>query len=105
LTESSAESDQATTVQYSPDSVLVETDNAAPGMLVLSDVTNPAWRARVDNAPADTYVADGARRAVAVPPGRHKLEFQYASAALPVGAAITALLVLVCLLMRPEPRC
>lgn len=64
-------------------------------MLVLSDAIYPAWHARVDGAPAKIYVADGALRAVAIPPGTHTLELQYTSAALPLGAAITGLTVLV----------
>jgi hypothetical protein len=88
-------SDEVAIVQYSPETVRIDVQTAAAGMLVLSDVIYPAWHARVDGAPAKIYAADGALRAVAIPPGTHTLEFEYTSAALPLGAAITALTVLV----------
>jgi hypothetical protein len=88
-------SDQVAIIQYSPETVRIDVQTAAAGMLVLSDVIYPAWRARVDDAPAKFYVADGELRAVAIPSGIHTLEFQYSSAALPLGAAITGLTVLV----------
>jgi hypothetical protein len=104
--EQPAKSDQATITEYSPERVRLQIEAAAPGMLVLSDVIDQAWHARVDDAPAEIYVADGALRAVAVPLGKHTVEFQYASAALPVGAAITGLtlVMLVCAAVRPKRR-
>jgi hypothetical protein len=88
-------SDQVAIVEYSPETVRIDVQTTAAGMLVLSDVVYPAWHARLDAAPAKIYVADGALRAVAIPPGTHTLEFQYASTALPIGAAISGLTVLV----------
>jgi uncharacterized membrane protein YfhO len=93
--EAPAESDQATIIEYSAETVRVEIETSTSGILVLSDVVYPAWHARVDQTPAEIYTADGALRAVVVPAGRHTVEFQYASAALPVGAAITGLTLLV----------
>jgi hypothetical protein len=87
--------DDAAITEYTADTVHVDVDTSAPGLLVLSDAYYPAWQARVDGVPAEIYVADGALRAVALPDGMHKVDFQYASAALPVGAAITGLTVLV----------
>src|SRR5436305_1722202 len=61
--------------EYSPETVRVEIEAGAHGMLVLSDVIDPAWHARVDDAPAEIYVADGSLRAVAVPPASTRLSF------------------------------
>jgi hypothetical protein len=88
-------SDQVAIVEYAPETVRIDIQTPAAGMLVLSDVFYPAWQARVDGAPAKIYVADGALRAMAIPPGRHTLELQYTSGALPLGAAITGLTLLV----------
>ena len=102
--------DQATITQYAADTVRLDVDTGAPGLLILSDAYYPAWQARVDGSPAEVYVADGALRAVAVPAGRHAVEFQYASAALPLGAAITGLTLLAlagvrcCAIRRAESR-
>jgi len=92
--EAPSDTDVATITEYSPETVRVEIETAAPGLLVLSDVIDPSWQASVDGAPAKVYVADGALRAVSVGPGKHSVVFQYASAALAIGAAISGLTVL-----------
>ncbi|MGI9147459.1 MAG: YfhO family protein [Chloroflexota bacterium] len=86
-------SDQAKITEYAADAVQLDVDTGAPGLLVLSDAYYPAWQARVDDSPTEVYVVDGALRGVAIPAGRHTVVFRYASAALPVGAAITGLTV------------
>jgi Bacterial membrane protein YfhO len=86
--------DQATISVYAADTVRIDVDTDTPGMLVLSDAYYPAWQARVDDASAEVYAADEALRAVAVPAGKHSVQFQYASTALPVGIGITALTIL-----------
>ena len=91
-------SDQASIVQYTPETIQIGVHTATSGMLILSDIAYPAWRASVDDTPTEVYVAYGALRAVAVPAGKHTVEFHYMSAALPVGAAITGLTLLVLLL-------
>jgi hypothetical protein len=87
--------DHVAIVEYSPETIRIDVQTATAGMLVLSDVIYAAWHARMDGAPTKIYVADGALRAVAIPPGTHTLELQYTSAALPLGAAITGLTALV----------
>src|SRR6202030_4013269 len=74
--------------------VRLDVDTGAAGLLVLSDAYYPAWQARVDGTPAEVLVVDGALRGVAVPAGKHAIEFQYASAALPIGATIAGLTLL-----------
>jgi hypothetical protein len=106
LGEASPESDQASIIQYSPETIQIGVQAAAPAMLILSDIAYPAWRASVDDTPTQVYIADAALRAVAVPAGKHTVELHYTSAALPVGAAITSLsvLLLAAALVRPNPR-
>jgi hypothetical protein len=101
----SAPDDQTRITEYTTDTVRLEVDTAADGMLVLSDAYYPAWQARLDGSPTEVYVVDGVLRGVAVPAGRHAVEFEYASAALPLGAAITGLtLVALAGLCAPWPR-
>jgi hypothetical protein len=95
LDEAPGSSDQVAIVEYSPETVRINVKTSAAGLLVLSDVMYPAWQARVDGTPAKIYVADEALRAVAIPAGPHTVEFQYNSAALPLGAAITGLTVFI----------
>jgi hypothetical protein len=71
-------------------SVAVEVELPEPGYLVLTDLYDPAWSARVDGRPAEVLRANGAFRAVAVPAGRHEVRFEYRPRTLPVGAAASA---------------
>jgi len=67
LSDASVASDRA--------SVLVEA--AAAGHLLFSRTFFPAWKARVDGTPAPVSIANGRDLAVAVPPGRHRVDFEY----------------------------
>ena len=54
---------------------VIEAD--APGTVVFSRTYFPAWRARVDGAPAPVLVANGRDVGVAVPAGRHEIEIEW----------------------------
>lgn len=74
---------------HEPEHLRVRVETTAPGMLVLSEVYYPAWRAYVDGARSEVYVANHALRAVAIPAGEHTVELRYESPALRLGVAIT----------------
>ena len=59
----------------------------APGLLVLSDVYYPAWKAYVDGRPVPIRLADGLLDSVPVPAGEHTVELRYESWTLWVGIA------------------
>jgi hypothetical protein len=59
------------------------------GMLMLSEVFYPAWRAYVDGQPAHIYRADYLFRAIAVPAGDHAVELRYESATFQRGLLIS----------------
>ena len=61
----------------------------AAGLLVLSEVYDPAWQAEVDGKPVKVQVANHVLRAVAIPAGEHAVELRYQSPALQVGLAIS----------------
>ena len=67
------------------------------GWVVLSDLHYPGWRAQVDGEDSDILPANGAFRAIHVPPGTHTLRLEYQptwlawSAALSVGGLLTLL--------------
>jgi hypothetical protein len=69
--------------------ITLRTNSVRDGLVVLSEVSYPAWHAYVDGQPAPVYVADHVLRAVAVPAGEHSLEMRYESAALSVGLVIS----------------
>lgn len=90
--------DRASIASYEADRIRLRTTTEAPGLLVLSEVYYPAWKAYVDGRPVPLHVADHVLRAVPVPAGEHEVELRYESTALVVGVAISigtyALLVL-----------
>ncbi len=62
-----------------PDNVEIEAIVAPgrPSWLLLMDLNFPGWEAKVDGEPAAIWTANLAGRAVALPPGRHRVEFRY----------------------------
>lgn len=61
------------------------------GWLVIADTAYPGWQAAIDGAPAEILPADGAFRAVAVPPGEHQVELAYRPALFRAGALLSLL--------------
>lgn len=76
------------------------------GWLVLADTDYPGWTARIDGQPVPIYRANGAFRAVQVPPGEHVLIFTYEPPWLlpAVVASIISLFVTVGLLLAKSAR-
>jgi hypothetical protein len=93
----------ATIVARAPDHLTLRTSGDAPGLLVLSEVHHPAWRATVDGRETSVLVANHALRAVPVPSGTHTVELRYDSATLNLGMAISLAfaLILVALVAAP----
>jgi hypothetical protein len=81
--------DRATVTNYEADQISLETTTGARGLLVLSEVYYPAWKAYVDDRPVPLYVADHVLRAVPVPAGEHTVELRYESWSLRVGLAVS----------------
>jgi hypothetical protein len=84
-------SDRASVASYEATRIELSTATGAPGLLVLSEVYYPAWKAYVDGEPAPLYRADHLLRAVPVPAGEHVVELRYESQSLRIGMAISLL--------------
>ena len=84
-------SDRASVASYEATRIELSTATGAPGLLVLSEVYYPVWKAYVDGEPAPLYRADHLLRAVAVPAGEHVVELRYESRSLRIGMAISLL--------------
>jgi hypothetical protein len=82
--------DAVTVVRYGTTRVELQAESAADGMLVLADTYYPGWRAFVDGVEMPVYRADWALRAVAVPAGRHRVEFSYVPTGFGAGLAASA---------------
>ncbi len=59
------------------------------GLLVLSEVYYPGWRATVDGEPARIYEVDGALRGVVVPRGESRVVFRYSPWSFRIGALLS----------------
>ena len=75
----------ATITKYSLHRVGVEVEALRPAVLRLADLWYPDWKVTVDGRPAKLLRADHVLRAVAVPAGRHLVEFRFASGAFTAG--------------------
>jgi len=81
--------DRASVTEYGVNRIELETAAGAPGLLVLSEVYYPAWKAYVDGEPTPVYLTDHLLRSVPVPVGEHTVELRYESWTLRVGMAIS----------------
>ena len=84
-----ASAERAEVTDYQANQVQVKTSAGAPGLLVLSEVYYPAWKAYVDGEPAPVHVSDQLLRSVEIPAGAHTVELRYESWALGAGVVIS----------------
>ncbi len=64
-------------LRYRHDSVEIEAESRTGGAVVLNDIWQPWWFAEVDGRPAPLLKANVLFRAVAVPPGTHRVRFVF----------------------------
>jgi hypothetical protein len=79
--------------RFSPSELVVDVEAVADGLLVLSEVSYPGWRASIDGVPAPLLGANGLLRGVPIPAGRHTVRVWYASTSTRLGLVISALTV------------
>jgi hypothetical protein len=77
--------------QLQRERVSVTASARRPGLLVLSDVHYPGWRAEVDGEPADIERVDYLFRGVRLPAGRHQVEFRYEPLSWRIGWIVSLL--------------
>jgi uncharacterized membrane protein YfhO len=63
----------------------IEVDASASGWLFISDTYYPGWQATLDGRPVKIYRADICGRAIAVGPGRHRIELSFRSRSFGLG--------------------
>jgi hypothetical protein len=81
----------ASLVSYKAEQVAVRTATRRSGLLVLTDVHYPGWKATVDGRPASIERVDYLLRGVLVPAGKHRVEFRYQPATFRAGWIISLL--------------
>jgi hypothetical protein len=82
--------------RYEPEQILIRTSGRDAGVVVVTDAFYPGWEAWLDGEPAAILRANALFRAVAVPPGEHRIEMRYRPRSLRrglllAGAAATGL--------------
>ena len=87
----SAQPSSARIIAYGPHEITLEVDAAGDGLLVLSEVYYPGWRASLDGQPAPLVRADYLLRGVPVPAGRHTVRVWYAPPSVRAGLVISGL--------------
>jgi hypothetical protein len=78
-------------VSREPDRFAVDVDMSCAGLMVTGDPRLSGWRASVDGIRSAIQEYASVVRAVAVPAGRHRVEFRYRPVSLYLGAGCTAL--------------
>jgi hypothetical protein len=90
-----AAADRVELLEHHADRLLIRANLACDGMVVLSDVYFPGWRARVDQRLVPIYQVNGAMRGVAVPKGLHTVTMRYRPKSVILGAVLTLLGIIV----------
>lgn len=77
-----------------PDRALADVDAGAPGHILFSRTFFPAWKATLDGSPVPVLLANGRDIAVAVPPGKHRVEIVWSPVTFRRGVVLQALALL-----------
>jgi hypothetical protein len=85
----------ATVVGYGPNEILLDVNSPTAGVLVLSEVYYPGWRAWVDDQPVDVLRANFLFRAVELPAGAHHVRLLYDPDTFKIGLGLFALTLVV----------
>ena len=78
-------------------SFTIDVATAGGGFLVLSETFYPGWKARIGDRILPVYRTNVSLQGVAVPPGRHVVEFELISTTLRAGAVVSILALVVLL--------
>ncbi|MCR4407470.1 MAG: YfhO family protein [Anaerolineae bacterium] len=88
--------DKVTVTKYTPTEITLDVSADAPGLLVLSEVTYPGWRAEINGQAVSIVEADGILRAIPVEAGHFTVHFRYQPTSLCLGLAVSIATLLVC---------
>lgn len=81
---------QATIERYENSVVSIRATANAPAILVLADAYYPGWKAFLDGRETKIFKANHFFRAVALPKGKHQVEFRYEPRSFTIGWIVSA---------------
>ena len=87
-----------TITERSADRITLRTSSSENGVLFLSEVFYPGWKAKVDGQPAEILPADYMFRAIPLEKGSHDVEFVYDPDSLRLGANVSTIAAIIALL-------
>ena len=82
-----------------PNVVRITASADVPSYVVLDDFYHRGWTARVDGQPTRVLIANALFRTVAIDPGTHTIEFRFEPLSHLVGAAVSAVSLVIALLV------
>lgn len=77
------------TVEYGPNQLSYEVETSMDGILCLSEIWYPAWKASIDGKEVDIHRINWSMRGIEVPSGKHTIVMTYDSKAYAIGSKIT----------------
>lgn len=77
--------------KYSANNLVYEVETAENGMLALSEIWYPAWKATIDGQETEVLRINYSLRGIGIPKGKHTIALRYDSDAFRTGAWITLL--------------
>jgi uncharacterized membrane protein YfhO len=82
--------------KYTNNKIELEVNTDKPGLLWLSEIWYPAWKANIDGKVTKVYKADFSFRAVEVPSGKHRISMYFDSDAFKYGMIISLSALIFC---------
>ncbi|HLM99697.1 MAG TPA: YfhO family protein [Bryobacteraceae bacterium] len=76
---------------YEADRMVLDAEAGSAGLLILSEIYYPGWRASSNGKPVAIYKVDGALRGILLPRGTSRITLEYAPITFYAGAALSVL--------------
>ncbi|MSU34698.1 MAG: hypothetical protein EXS36_06225 [Pedosphaera sp.] len=81
-------------IRQSPGQITADIASPVPGFAVFAETYYPGWTATLDGRALPILRANGVMQAVAIPAGRHQLEFRFTPKSFRFGAGLSAITLL-----------
>jgi len=76
---------------YEADRIVLDAEAGTGGLLILSEIYYPGWRANLNGKPVAIYKVDGALRGILLPRGTSRITLEYAPGTFYAGACLSFL--------------
>jgi len=87
-----------------PNEITLTASTPNPDTLIVADSFYPGWQATLDGQPITIYPYQDAFRAISLPSGVHSLTLRYSPQSVKIGAALSLISLIFCLLLLVWPK-